>query len=144
MTQPGGNPQPSRPAEKRVLIVDDDESVLTLLEILIRRDGFQIESAVTGSEALEKLKSAPDALVLDLMLPGTTSGFEVLRRLPEAASAVPVVVVTAYSRLPEAHEVMRDRNVVAVLPKPIHQGRLLAALHKALNTKPPPDENIKR
>ncbi|MCX5787412.1 MAG: response regulator [Elusimicrobia bacterium] len=69
------------PATKTVLIVDDDESVLNLLEILVRRDGFKVELAENGDVALDKLKLGPDALLLDLMLPGTTTGFEVLRRM---------------------------------------------------------------
>ena len=71
----------AEPKDKTVLIVDDDESVLNLLEILIRRDGFKIDLATTGEEAMERLRRKPDAMVLDLMLPGTTSGFQVLRLL---------------------------------------------------------------
>lgn len=126
------------PRTKRVLIVDDDESVLNLLEILIRHDGFQIDLAVNGDEALEKLKKKPDALVLDLMLPGDTTGFEVLRRLGQAPSAPPVIVVTAIAHTREAQAVMKDPRVALFLPKPFNQERLLQALHKVLGTKPPP------
>lgn len=124
------------PKDKTVLIVDDDDSFLTLLEILIRRDGFKIDRASTGQEALRKLKSRPDAVVLDLMLPEMT-GCEILRRLRESEEPVPpILVVTAYSGRKEVEEVKRDPNVALFLSKPINQKKLLLALHKVLKTKP--------
>lgn len=126
------------PKTKTVLIVDDDESVLNLLEVLVRRDGFQIDLAMSGAEAIEKLKRGCDALILDLMLPGTTSGFEVLMHLRKAHGRVPpVIVVTAIAQTREAQAVMNDPNVVQFLSKPVNQDKLLAALHKAMGTQPP-------
>jgi len=126
------------PGSKTVLIVDDDESVLNLLEILVRRDGFKVELADNGDAALEKLKLNPDALLLDLMLPGTTTGFEVLRRLRALGRPVPpTIIVTAYFGDPVVKKLQEDPSVITVLPKPVNQERLLSALHKALNTKAP-------
>lgn len=128
----------SKPSTKTVLIVDDDESVLNLLEILIKRDGFKVDLAASGDRALSRLDAKPDAMVLDLMLPGSTTGFEVLRKLREGLRAVPpIVVVTAYGTDPEVKKLEADPNVVAVLAKPINQERLLTALHRALGTEPP-------
>jgi CheY-like chemotaxis protein len=128
----------SDPKTKSVLIVDDDESVLNLLEILVKRDGFQIDLARTGDEALEKLKRHQDALILDLMLPGTTSGFVVLKKLREWGKPVPpVIVVTAYVSHKEVAEVQKDPNVALFLSKPIHQEKLLEALHRVMHTKAP-------
>lgn len=127
------------PKTKTVLIVDDDESVLNLLEVLVRRDGFQIDLASSGAEAIEKLKRGPDALILDLMLPGTTSGFEVLVHLRQSKGKVPpVIVVTAISQSKEAQAVVKDPNVVQFLAKPVNQEKLLSSLHKAVGTQPPP------
>lgn len=127
------------PKTKTVLIVDDDESVLNLLEVLVRRDGFQIDLASNGAEAIEKLKRGPDALILDLMLPGTTSGFEVLKHLHAAQGPVPpVIVVTAISQSKEAQQVMKDPLVVQFLAKPVNQEKLLSSLHRAMGTQPPP------
>ena len=132
----------SDPKTKEILIVDDDEAMLNLLSILVRRDGFRIDLAGTGDDALEKLKRPHDALILDLMLPGNTSGFDVLARLHAFEGKVPpVIVVTAHAQTKEVQDVMKDPNVVMFLPKPINQKSLLGALHKVLKTvNPHPDE----
>lgn len=128
----------AEPSTKTVLIVDDDESVLNLLEILVKRDGFKVDLASTGDRALSRLERKPDAMLLDLMLPGGTTGFDVLKRLEEGRKAVPpIIVVTAYATDPEIKKVEQNPNVVAIIPKPINQEKLLGTLHQALKTKAP-------
>ena len=132
------DPKTQDPKTKEILIVDDDESMLNLLSILVRRDGFRIDLASTGDDALEKLKRPHDALILDLMLPGTTSGFDVLQRLRTFEGKVPpVVVVTAHAQTKAVQDVAKDPNVVLFLAKPINQNSLLAALHRVLKTRNP-------
>lgn len=128
-------PKPTDPKSKRVLIVDDDESVLNLLEILVRRDKFQVILAETAEEAIRRLAQPPvDCVLLDLMLPAS-SGLEVLRRLREGPKpAPPVIIVTAYASHPLFKEVQQDPNVVQVLHKPIQQEKLLDLLHRTLGT----------
>ena len=87
------------PLALRVLVVDDDRGIRHLLELLLERQGWVVESLEDGSEAVERiLSSRPDVVVLDLMLPHT-SGFEILERLQAAEPALMhhVVVVTAAS-----------------------------------------------
>lgn len=133
------------PKTKKVLIVDDDESVLTLLEVLIRRDGFRIELATNGTEALAGLRAGADAVVLDLSLPGEANGvqiIEALRKKPETAP--PVIVVTAFAGKPEIMKTVEGPPVVAFLRKPFTQTKLLSALHKALKTRDPHSEERDR
>jgi two-component system response regulator CpxR len=78
----------------RLLIVDDDHELCTMLVEYLGPEGFTTETVGTGPAALEHLaKNAVDLVVLDVMLPGL-SGFEVLRRL-RAMNRVPVVMLTA-------------------------------------------------
>lgn len=127
------------PKTKEILIVDDDEAMLNLLHILVRRDGFKTDLATTGDDALEKLKRPHHAVILDLMLPGTTSGFDVLARLRTFQGAIPpVIVVTAHAQTKEVQDVMTDPNVALFLTKPINQEKLLGALHRVLKTAPKP------
>jgi two-component system, chemotaxis family, chemotaxis protein CheY len=94
-----------------VLIVDDDESVRLLLAGILVHDGYQIECAVDGAEAIRMLRGpAPDLMILDLLMPGT-SGWDVLEFMEERPrlSTVPVVVLTAYG---EGEETPAGRHVI--------------------------------
>lgn len=126
------------PRTKEILIVDDDEAMLNLLQILVRRDGFRTDLATNGDDALEKLKRPHAAVVLDLMLPGGTSGFDVLKRLEALGGPVPpVIVVTAYAQTKEVQAVMNHPHVALFMSKPINQEKLLEALHRVAKTRPP-------
>jgi len=81
-------------AGKRVLIVDDDVKTLELVELYLKRDGYQIMTSGNGLEALRLAREGhPDLIVLDLMLPGM-SGLEICRTLREE-SDVPIIMLTA-------------------------------------------------
>jgi two-component system alkaline phosphatase synthesis response regulator PhoP len=83
-------------AGKRVLVVDDDEKTVELVKLYLNRDGYRVDTAYNGLEALELArKNHPDLIVLDLMLPGM-DGFEVCRTLRQE-SDVPIIMLTARS-----------------------------------------------
>ncbi len=78
----------------RILLVDDEQSIQTLLSYPLRKDGYEVVQAGDGREALVRFREQPfDLVVLDLMLP-QVSGLEVCRRLRER-SAVPIIMLTA-------------------------------------------------
>ena len=82
-------------AEGRVLVVDDEESIIQLLCTALRYEGFEVDSSDTGRGALQKVETfRPDLLLLDVMLPDL-DGFEVQRRLPDGPGRLPVVFLTA-------------------------------------------------
>jgi signal transduction histidine kinase/CheY-like chemotaxis protein/ligand-binding sensor domain-containing protein len=81
----------------RLLLVDDDAAVHQMLEQELAKEGYVLESATSGSDALERAeRSRPDVIILDLMMPGM-SGFEVAERLRqrESTARIPIVVMTA-------------------------------------------------
>ena len=81
-------------AQQRVLIVDDEPSIVELVRFALEREGFATEAAASGSEALEAVqRRAPDLILLDLMLPGV-DGLEVCRRLRQQSS-IPIIMLTA-------------------------------------------------
>jgi DNA-binding response OmpR family regulator len=87
-------PRTAPPAQKRVLIVDDEPVVVDVLQRYLARDGFEVNSATDGARALEVAESwAPHLIVLDLMLP-VIDGIEVCRRIRQRSS-VPIIMVTA-------------------------------------------------
>jgi DNA-binding response OmpR family regulator len=80
---------------QRILVVDDERSIVSVVEQRLRRDGFDVVSAATGNAALDALhEQPPDALLLDIGLPDM-DGFDVLRRLRADGLNVPVIVLTA-------------------------------------------------
>ena len=81
--------------QARILLVDDEESILNMIDIVLRKEGFQtLEKALTGTEGIEKCAEFnPDIIVLDVMLPDM-EGFEVCRQFRELTQA-PVLFLTA-------------------------------------------------
>lgn len=80
---------------RKILVVDDEPSLLDALQYSFQREGFQVTGARDGSEALRSVeKEAPDLMILDLMLPGM-DGLEVLRRLRARRCSIPVILLTA-------------------------------------------------
>ena len=78
----------------RILLVDDERSVQTLLTYPLRKDGYEVVSALDGREALERFAEQRfDLVVLDIMLP-RLDGIEVCRRL-RGRSQVPIIMLTA-------------------------------------------------
>lgn len=81
----------------RVLLVDDDPAMLRLLEVNFRLEGFTVETASRGDEAVSRaIEAPPAAIVLDVMMPGM-DGYEVATRLREedALAILPIVLLTA-------------------------------------------------
>jgi two-component system OmpR family response regulator len=84
-----------RAPEAKVLVVDDEPNITDLVATALRYDGFLVETAAAGAEALAKVEGfGPDLVVLDVMLPDL-DGFEVRRRLGERGADVPVLFLTA-------------------------------------------------
>ena len=83
-----------RPA--RILLVDDEQSIQTLLSYPLRKEGYDVVQATDGRQALDRFEEQPfDLVVLDLMLP-KVDGLEVCRQL-RSRSAVPIIMLTAKS-----------------------------------------------
>ena len=81
---------------RRVLVVDDEESVRELIQLYLTKEGFEVVSAREGREALRlNAERHPDLIILDLMLPGL-DGWEVCRQL-RGISRVPIIMLTARS-----------------------------------------------
>src|SRR5918992_2766002 len=78
----------------RILLVDDEQSVQTLLSYPLRKEGYEVVAATTGREALERFRDTHfDLVVLDVMLP-EVDGFDVCKEL-RARSSVPIIMLTA-------------------------------------------------
>ena len=106
-----------------VLVVDDEHGVRELLLAALRRAGYPVRSAVSGEMALEMiLKAPPRALLVDLMMPGGMSGYELIARLRSdpATEEMPILVITGMDMTP------RDRQfILGQISEVIRKGDLL-------------------
>ncbi|WP_394233192.1 response regulator [Niallia oryzisoli] len=81
--------------EKKVLVVDDEKSILTLIEYNLQQAGFEVITAMDGEEAKNiALQENPDLIVLDLMLP-KMDGLEVCKQLRQQKNFTPILMLTA-------------------------------------------------
>lgn len=81
---------------KKILLVDDDESIQLLYQEELQEEGYEVVSAMNGEEALEQFRQKePDLVILDIQMPGL-NGIEVLRQLKTINSAIPVILSSAY------------------------------------------------
>lgn len=138
MTNEGNSPAAGNPEDKLILIVDDDESVWDVLYYIVRKEGFRVEKASDGVEAMEKARLLQPALIiLDLMLP-VSGGFEVLRELQaENTSGIPIILVSGRRMDQSTLEMLRNEsNVKGFLEKPVKPQVLAALLHSLLKTRP--------
>jgi len=108
---------------RRLLLVDDDVDVATMYELQLAASGFDVATAHSGAEAIDRATSdAPDLIYLDLGLP-EMHGFDVLRQLRAAPTTadIPVVILTNYSE-----------------PDLVEQGRQLGACDYLIKAHTPP------
>ena len=126
------------PGQKLVLLVDDDESLLDLMEHVVKLEGFRTDRAEDGPEAMRKTEALNlDILVLDMMLPGL-GGYEVLRQLQASGHGdIPIIIVTGRTMDAAGIELIRqESNVKEFLEKPVRPATLASALHRLLHTQP--------
>ena len=127
----------SDPADKLVLIVEDDEAFMEFMTFMVGREGFKIEKAGDGEVGLWKARNlSPDIILLDLMLP-KFGGFDVMKELQAQETInIPVVILTGVdSEFAKEEQLLLEPNVQEFLRKPVNPTELAALLHKILNTE---------
>ncbi|MEK6711529.1 MAG: sigma-54 dependent transcriptional regulator [Nitrospinota bacterium] len=125
-------PGKGRPAI--VHIVEDDPRDLSLVEILLRREGFTALGFSDAESFLERVtQQPPDVILLDLLLPGI-GGLETLSRLNQLQVDAPVILLTGQGTAENAFQAMR-LGAYDFIPKPFEAGRLSVSIHNALRAK---------
>ncbi len=126
-------------AQPRILVVDDDRLMLTLLVGVLRQEGFNlVTKASSGAEALEKCKAeAPDIVFLDIEMPGM-NGLETFEALQKEGIASQVILVSAS---PKTNYVIAAKNHQAAgfIVKPASPKVISDAIAKCLKHIEPPD-----
>jgi len=115
--------------EAKILVVEDDDDIRDSLKELLEEEGYQVDTAANGEQALNRLRGgAPQLILLDLMMP-VMDGWEFQKQLRESPSfsRVPIIVISAskFSREP--------LNAAAFIPKPLDAGVLLETIESFLD-----------
>ncbi len=119
-------------SQRKVLLVDDDESLLRVLAIRLRHDGYCVEAADNGRSALAALPSfRPHVVVTDMCMEGM-DGLALFDAIRTREPTTPVIVLTAYGNIPDAVEATQ-RGVFAYLTKPFDRQQLSATIDQAAN-----------
>ncbi len=133
---PAGAPaggEAAEPLGERVLVVDDEPNIRTVLCELLRREGWTAVEAAGGAEAIEMLRRAPfSAVVSDLRMPGL-DGLDLVSRAAEEFPGLPVVLLTAHGTVETAVQALR-RGAFDFLTKPFDRDEVRAVVRKALAT----------
>jgi two-component system, cell cycle response regulator DivK len=121
---------------KRILLVDDYPDALEIWGLYLRSRGYDVQTADDGLEAVVKAHEyAPDAIVLDLELPGIT-GFEVATRLRESSetAGIPLIAATGYSH-PRQLQQARQAGFDTILIKPCEPTTLVAEVERLVEER---------
>lgn len=119
--------------KRKVLIADDEPNIVTALEFLLKRAGYDVRTAANGDEALALVESyAPDLVLIDIMMPGK-SGYEVCQRMRERPQwrHIKIVMVTAKGREAEVSKGM-SLGADLYVTKPFSTQELIAAVDRLL------------
>jgi len=116
---------------KTILLVEDTEAMIVQITDILEAEGYAVDTARNGFEALDLLeKRIPDALILDLMMPGM-DGFELLNKIrsKRQTAELPVLVLTAKILSPEELKVIKNNHVLQLIQKGrVTQGSLIEAI----------------
>lgn len=118
----------------RILVVDDEQDNCDFFQLLLSREGYEVDTTTKPEECIERLKAKDYHLVLlDMMMPNL-SGTEVLQRIREVDTDVAVIVATAYPAVDTAVASLKAQASDYV-KKPVEPGELLEAVRSALAKK---------
>lgn len=136
MTLPAGR---STAGRSRILVVDDDPHILSVITRGLTFAGYEVYEASTGEAALLTANDrVPDLVILDVMLPGL-DGVEVCRRLRSAYRDLPILMLTAKGRVPDRVDGL-DAGADDYLVKPFSFDELLARIRALLRRAAPSDD----
>jgi len=124
----------------KVLLVDDEMSILDTLEILLRREGFDVTPISSSKEALARLEEeVPDVVLTDIRMPGAT-GLDVLEKAREVDPEIAVILMTAQASLQSAMQAV-NAGAFYYLQKPFANDELLGLLRRATEARQLKAEN---
>jgi CheY-like chemotaxis protein len=130
-----------RTHQRTLLLVDDEENIVSSLKRLLRRDGYHVVTANCGAQGLQRLaEHAVDVIVSDQRMPGMT-GVEFLRRAKELYPETVRMVLSGYTELQSITDAINEGAIYKFLTKPWDDERLRGHIAEAFSHKEMADEN---
>ena len=131
----GPRPDPPKPPMRKLLMIDDDQTLAMLLKSVLAQEGFELAWADRPSKGIPLLADRPELLLLDVMLP-ELDGFEVLRKLRAEGEQTPIIMLTGKG---DDTDRIKGLNLGAddYLAKPFNHLELLARVAAVLRRRPP-------
>lgn len=124
-------PVPTTQPQSTVFVVDDDLSVRESLELLLRHEGFVVETFTSAEGFLARTSPRmPSCVVLDISLPGL-NGLDIQKRLAVERPDMPILFITGHADIPTTVQAMKA-GAVEFLTKPFSDSTLLSAIHAAV------------
>ncbi|PKH21856.1 two-component system response regulator GlrR [Enterobacterales bacterium CwR94] len=120
----------------RLLLVDDDPSLLKLLGMRLSSEGFTVTTAASGQEALRLLFKEPIDLVISDLRMDEMDGMALFAEIQKQQPSLPVIILTAHGSIPDAVSATRQ-GVFSFLTKPVDKDALYKAIDEALSQRPP-------
>lgn len=118
----------------KILVIDDNADICFLLSRYLSKNGFETEVANTGKEAIKRFnKSTFDLVLCDFRLPDA-DGLEMIQALKKIDPSIPIIIITGYSDVKLAVEVMK-KGAFEYVTKPINQEEILHTIQTALAEK---------
>jgi len=117
----------------KILVIDDDRSICETLELYLTEEGYEVVTAATGTEGLNKfVEISPDVVILDIRLPDV-DGFTILEDLREEDENVKVIMITAYHDMESTINAMKS-GAFDYIHKPVNVDELDMAIRKAVKS----------
>ena len=128
--------------KSKILVVDDEPGMRTFLEIILRKEGYSVETASDGMKALDNINNNVfDLAILDVLMP-VMNGIEVLKRIIEKSPETTVIIITAFASHETAIEAMK-LGAYDYITKPFKIDEIKLVIKKALDKKGLERENLR-
>jgi DNA-binding NtrC family response regulator len=126
--------------QPKILVVDDEESMCHFMEIMLNKEGYQVETAGSGPEAISSIeKSPPDLVIADMMMPEMT-GLELLTKAKARHAALPFIMMTAFASVDSAVEALK-KGAEDYITKPFKIDEIKHVIKKAFEKEQMRSEN---
>jgi DNA-binding response OmpR family regulator len=120
----------------KIMVVDDEQDLREMIQIMLRKEGFQTNTAKNGTDLLNKIDDfQPDLVTLDVMMPGLTTR-EILDKLKEKKTKPKIILLTVVRYSEEEKQKLHQMGIVDYVTKPFELDNLIDTIHNHILRSP--------